>query len=43
MALSDWSVIVELVSAVGVIISLIYLAIQIRHATRQRDAQGWYY
>ena len=40
MAFSDWSVIAELVSAVGVIISLIYLAIQIRHATKQRDAQG---
>ena len=40
MALSDWSVVAELVSAAGVIISLIYLAVQIRHATKQRDAQG---
>lgn len=40
MAFSDWSVIAEIVSAIGVIISLIYLAIQIRNATKQRDAQG---
>ena len=40
MVFSDWSVIAELISAVGVIISLIYLAVQIRHATKQRDAQG---
>jgi hypothetical protein len=40
VAFSDWSVIAELISAVGVIISLIYLAVQIRHATKQRDAQG---
>ena len=40
MSFSDWSVIAELVSAAGVIISLIYLAVQVRHATRQRDSQG---
>jgi len=40
MAFSDWSIIAEIVSATGVIISLVYLAVQIRHATRQRDAQG---
>lgn len=40
MTFSDWSVIAELVSAIGVIVSLIYLAIQVRQNTKEKTSQG---
>ncbi len=40
MSFSDWSVIAELVSALGVIVSLIYLSAQVRSNTKQVKAQG---
>ena len=40
MVFSDWSVIAELVSALGIIITLIYLAIQVHQNTRQEEFQG---
>ena len=40
MAFSDWSIIAEIVSAIGVMISLIYLAVQIRSNTRATKASA---
>ena len=37
---SDWSTLAEIVSAVAVVISLIYLAIQVHRNTRQMQSQG---
>lgn len=35
MSIQDWGAIGEIVGALGVVASLIYLAVQIRHSTRQ--------
>ena len=40
MTFSDWSIIAEIVSAIGVMISLIYLAVQIRASTRATKASA---
>jgi hypothetical protein len=40
MNFSDWSVVADIVSALGIILTLVYLAIQIRQNTRQKKLQG---
>ena len=40
MEFSDWSVIAEVVSAVGIIITLGYLGLQVHQNTRQEEFQG---
>ncbi len=40
MTFQDWSVIADIVSAIGLIVSLIYLAIQVRNGNRQETVQG---
>ena len=37
MEFSDWSVVAELISAIGIIITLIYLALQVHQNTRQEE------
>ena len=41
MSFSDWGVIAEIVSAFGVVISLAYLAYEIRQATKQSEFQAF--
>ena len=40
MSIQDWGAIAEVVSAIGVIVTLIYLATQIRQNTRQIRSEG---
>jgi hypothetical protein len=40
MSIQDWGAIGEVVSAIGVIVTLIYLATQIRQNTRQMRSEG---
>jgi hypothetical protein len=40
MEISDWGIIAEIVSAIGIIVTLIYLAIQVHQNTRQEEFQG---
>ena len=37
MIFSDWSVVAEIVSAIGIIVTLIYLAVQVHGNTRQKE------
>ena len=39
MTFSDWGVVADIVSAFGVVISLVYLAYEIRQATKQSGFQ----
>lgn len=38
LALSDWAAIAEIIGAIAVVITLVYLAIQIRHSKESLDA-----
>lgn len=40
MTFSDWSVVAEIISAIGVIVSLVYLSIQVRENTKQKSSQS---
>ena len=40
MSIQDWGAIGEVVSAIGVVLTLIYLTTQIRQNTRQLQSQG---
>jgi len=40
MEFSDWSVIAEIVSALGIIVTLIFLAVQVNQNTRQSKSQS---
>lgn len=40
METTDWAVIAEITSAIGIVITLVYLAIQVHQNTRQEEFQG---
>ena len=40
MNLSDWGVVADIVVSIGIIITLVYLAIQVHQNTRQIKSQG---